>query len=671
MRHLVAVFILGVILLTGVIAAAQPDIPPYVPIEPAPPKTFTYTVPLESATWEEVVAQLPIAPQAPAPTDSCGGAPSLNLSLPADGGQAVVNNYTESATDPILNCMWGTPSRPQGYRTAWYKVTPPTGGLLVVEALPNADYPDNYDTIIAIHTGTCNDMLTVSCDDDYNGPLSRATALVQQDVTYYIEVADWQFGVNGTARLNLLAYITETDNYWEYVGNMPVPLTRHTATRIGSDFYIMGGLLSTGSTPQRTPAVRKFNTNTRQWSDLAPMPSIVATCSDGFGYAATDAAHINGWIYIPSGYAGNNNAYCGTHLAYNVATNSWTTAPTSPAPAPLGWTQVVAYPPLNSYFLVGGLTGTPLTTNANPSRDLYLFVAGNTPGEGYWLPKAQMNKARYGHTAIRLDNRICVMGGVNAAVQVIADGECFNIDTEVWETIAPLNYPRFNAESAVGPDGRWYVFGGTNNVLTSVSVVEVFDGSSWQVLDARYNLGTVNGLNRPARSWVRGDFVGRSLWVFGGEQMTGGANTGTPLSLVEQLTLAPIWPQNVFLPSVHNFYYVTGEPNDTFARAQAHPTHTTVSHNFTEDDFYDVFSFYVAQPTTLRVYLQNIPSGADYDLVLYAENKTFKGSSTNISTLDEYIELPLSIGTYYAVVVRAYPIGTPPPSAYYTLRIEN
>lgn len=672
MRRLVAVFILGVVLLTGVIAAAQPDIPPFIPIEPIPQESFTYTVPLEPATWEEVVAQLPMAPQAPAPSDSCSAAPSLNLSLPADGGQAVVNSYSEAATDPILNCMWGTPSRPQGYRTAWYKLIAPTSGLLVVEALPNADYRDNYDTVIAIHTGTCASLNTVSCVDDSNGFLSRATALIQQDVTYYIEVADWQFGVNGTARINLLAYITAADSFWKYAGNIPVALTRHTATRIGSDFYIIGGLRSTGNTPDRIPTVRKYDTISMQWSTLAPMPSVPSTCMDGFGYAATDAAYIDGRIFTPSGYTGNNNAFCGVHMVYDVATNSWSTDTAAPWPAPLGWTQAVAYPDLNGYFVVGGLTGAPLTTNANPSKDLYFFVAGTPPTPGTWQTLPQMNKARYGHTAALMGNNVCVMGGINEDMEIIPDGECFNISNNQWTTIPPLNYPRFNAGSAVDQDGRWYVFGGTNASLASIAQVELFNGTSWQVLDARYNLGTVNGLDRPARSWVRGDFVGRFLWVFGGEQDIGVFNAGLPLRLIEQLRLDAFWPNQVLMPVVRNSPAPNGEPNNTIAQAQPHPTHVTLAHNFEDaNDYHDIFTFSLNQPSAVRFYLQNIPTGADYDMLLYDDDKTFKASSRNVGTLDEYIEQGLPAGKYYVIVVRAYPVSTPPPTDYYTLRIEN
>jgi N-acetylneuraminic acid mutarotase len=672
MRRLVVLFILGCVIITGAIAAAQPEIPRFIPIEPQPPVPFAYTVPLEPATWEEVVAQLPVAPSAPAPSDSCAAAPSLNLS-PADGGQAIVNSYTESASDPILNCTWGIPSRPSGYRTAWYKVTPPTGGTLVVEALPNAEYQENYDTIIAIHTGSCANLVTLTCNDDTNGFLSHATALVQQGVTYYIEVADWHFGVNGTARLSLIAYMTETDSYWQWVDETVTTLSRHTAVQVGTDFYIIGGLTETGSTPVRTQANRKYNTVTRQWTSLVPMPTIASTCLDNSGYAATDSAYINGKIYLPSGYAGNPNAYCGVHMVYDIASNSWSTAnPNTQWPAPLGWSQLVEYPPVNGYFMIGGLTGTPLTTNANPTDDLYLFTPDS--GGGTWLLQDEMDQARYGHVAALLGDNICVVGGINNLNQVISDGQCYDLGQSTWGALPPLNYPRFNAGSAVGPDGRWYVFGGTNASLNSISPTEVYDpvSNTWQVLDVRYNLGAVkiNGPDRPPRSWVQGDFVGGTLWVFGGEQMVGSSASST-LNLIEQLPLFTAWPQQLLLPIIRNSP-VIGEPNDTFPQAQPHPPNHTVFYNFANDaDYYDVYRFDLLATGPAQIYLRHIPANANYDLLLYDANKTLLDSSRNIGSLDEEIgQTTMGAGAYYVVVVRAYPL-TNAPTGYYSLRIEQ
>lgn len=674
MRRLFALLLLCAMVLTGIIAAAPPDPSQPVPISPAPFQPFTYTVPLQPATWEEV--QTLYSPQASPADDQCNNAPSLNLSLPADGGQAVVNSYTESASDPQLSCMWGDPPSQKGYRTAWYKVVPPTGGLLVIEAIPNAEYQDNYDTVIAIHTGTCSVLQMLACNDDSNGFLSKTTALVQQGITYYVEIVDWQFGVNGTARLNVLAYITQADNYWQQAGDLPEPLSRHLALPVGSDFYILGGMLANGASPERTPALRKYNTLNGTWSNLATMPAIPSSCLDTFGYAATDGVVLDGKIYIPSGFTGNNNTYCGIHLVYDIVTNSWSTATSAPWPQPLGWIQATPYfdpPSINGYFVTGGLTGAPFTVNANPSGELYLFQKGNPPTPDSWTTFEPMTKPRYGHAAAVLGDKVCVVGGINVNSQVIPDGECFDLLFEEWNTIPPLKVPRFNAGSAVGPDGRWYVFGGTAPNLTSVAPTEMYDPATntWSLLDTRYNLGTTNGVDRPARSWVRGDFIGQTLWAFGGEQDIGVTSGGLPLDLIEKLTFGVTLPAQNFFP-ILSASPPSGEPNDTFNLAQNIAVNQTLAYNFANgDDYYDVYRFYQDNTVATRFYLQNIPNEANYDMLVYNSNKTLLGSGHDIGTNNEYLDLTLNPGFYYVMIVRAYPLNTPPPTANYTLRVEN
>ena len=66
----------------------------------------------------------PVSPSSPSDhgSDLCENAAELNLS---DGDDVVTNNMTESPTDPVLPCMFGTPANPRGFRTVWYKFVAP------------------------------------------------------------------------------------------------------------------------------------------------------------------------------------------------------------------------------------------------------------------------------------------------------------------------------------------------------------------------------------------------------------------------------------------------------------------------------------------------------------------------------------------------------------------
>ena len=93
-----------------------------------------------------------------------------------------------------------------------------------------------------------------------------------------------------------------------------------------------------------------------------------------------------------------------------------------------------------------------------------------------------------------------------------------------WNSIASPNIRRFNAGSAVGPDGRWYVFGGTTLIvptsgspyLAPVATTEVYDPTTntWTSLSQHYNLGSIDN-NTPNRAWPRGGVVGDTIWVLG------------------------------------------------------------------------------------------------------------------------------------------------------------
>lgn len=66
----------------------------------------------------------------------------------------------------------------------------------------------------------------------------------------------------------------------------------------------------------------------------------------------------------------------------------------------------------------------------------------------------------------------------------------------------------------------------------------------------------------------------------------------------------------------------------------------------------DYYYFDLAVPSTVKVWLSNIPIGCDYDLYLYGPDRTRIADSAGGGTADEYIERgPLPAGRYYARVV--------------------
>ena len=603
----------------------------------------------------------PDTPLADPASDECDTATSLDLTpATGDGGQTIVNSMTENTSDPDLSsCVWGSPPNPRGYRTVWYQFLAPTSGRLVVTTDPNANYNDNYDTIVAIYSGdaTCSTLTLLDCRDDTNGFLGSGQAWVQQGQRYYIEVADWQFGVNGAAVLNVSAYIDSTDRFWQVDGLMSLARSRHATAIVGDDIYVIGGQTVVSGQPLRTPQFDRYDTTTGQWTQLPDHPG-----PDGLGYSNGAAAHINGRIYIPAGYIGGSN-YDGTHWVYDIAGGFWTT--TTPAPwaggTPVGYYATAEAPDQDGYYVIGGLVGNPFSGNSQPSGDWYFFQ--RTSVADVWFSfSTTLQRPRFGHVVANLNGLVCAAGGIAANNVLLNDTECF--DGNQWQSIGTgnLNFPRYYAQSDVGPDGRWYMWGGINAQGFGVAEIEVFDPAtlSWNVLEPRHDL------EAPTRAWASGGFVGDVLWVIGGETAPG----SLVVNQVEHLLIPQFLSEETYLPFLQGRFPGL-EPHDTFA--QAVPLYNDVVRylNFgNAEDFFDMYYFDLAIPQTVTLDLKKIPAGADYDLLLYTPNKYLIESSTNIGQTDEQIIISLDAGRYYVLVVRAFPGTGIPPSDPYAIRLR-
>ncbi len=591
-------------------------------------------------------AVLPLAITTSAATDACADAPELVL---PGGAQTTTNNMTIAGDDPVLDFVWGSPASAQGFRTVWYKITTTNNGRIVLDT-----FGSNYDTILAVYTGSCGSLSRVTGNDDYQGFTSRVTFTAARNTTYYVEIADWQSGTSGTATLTISAWEEPFVSQWTQVDTMPLPRSRHAIVTDGTDVYLIGGESSMTGTPQLTTRVERYETDTGNWVQLADMP--------GTGYADTTAALVNGRIYLPGGYNGNNTSFDDTHWVYDISANSWTTATavTTVSSVPLGWATAVVPPAQNGYYLVGGIsTLPPLTTTAQVHNEMYFYFP---PPNDQWVSRAPMNSPRYGHTAAWVNGKVCVAGGVSTGNVLLSNGECYDPTTGIWTNTNNMNYPRYNAGSAVGADGKWYVFGGIDAFGNAVSITEVYDSAtnSWTALPVDYDLGGTATL--PARGWPRGVLAGNSLWVFGGNSEP----DKQVLPLVEKL-FVPI--SQIYMPVV---FGIKGNADDTMAQARPLTLNQAQQHNFdTPLDFFDVYYFDLAATTAVTIQLSQIPLGSDYNVSLYSANKLLWGKGDNPGNLVETISTTLPAGRYYLLVERVFPFGTPNSANYHIIVTTN
>ncbi len=123
------------------------------------------------------------------PNDQCAGAVTLT-----SGVTNSVNTANATSTgDPTPSCGSGVG------KGVWYKVTPANSGMVTVSTCGS-----DYDTVLAIYTGSCGSLTAVSggCDDDGGcGPNTSAVSFSGTSGTTYYILAGGFSGASGNLKI--------------------------------------------------------------------------------------------------------------------------------------------------------------------------------------------------------------------------------------------------------------------------------------------------------------------------------------------------------------------------------------------------------------------------------------------------------------------------------------
>jgi N-acetylneuraminic acid mutarotase len=484
---------------------------------------------------------------------------------------------------------------------------------------------------------------------------------IRRNTPYFIEIADWQAGGNAIKTLDISLQIDNYDTFWQTVSSGSfVPTSRHASVVIGSNIYLLGGRNGNGNLLNN---FQKLDTTTGTWQNIVPgIPN--------GGLLNTTAVYLPSpkRIYMPGGsIQSSDQAYTRDHQIYDFNTGIWDTAST-----PVGGGNVfeafayAAAAPNNAndgYFLTGGIVGPSLVVSSTV-RDQVLFYQ---PATDQWTVKKEMTSPRYGHVAANVGGRLCVAGGLNtngSTNVLIPDGECASgISPSSWASIGNMMVPRYYAHSSVGPDGRWYIYGGIDGTGAVVPEVEVYDPAtnSWSVLGVRYDLGGQDG--KPV-VWPGGGFVGNYLW------MAGGSFDATGASANPQVAKVQILGGSLYLPVI---FSTTNANNHSFTDAVYLPLNNTISQNFPSSrTLVNVYRFELSQVSTINVALTGVASDAVVNLYLFGDNKDpIQSDQSPFPGIDKSITLPLGSGTYYVMVRYLYSTDPNDINDYYQLRVSN
>jgi hypothetical protein len=108
---------------------------------------------------------------------------------------------TTSPSDPVST----TCGLNKNSASVWYRFDAPSNGALTVDT-----FGSDYDTVVMLHTGTCDALQEASCndDDDNQAPQSRLTFAATGGVSYRIEIT--AYGAKSAGELHLAATFTPT-----------------------------------------------------------------------------------------------------------------------------------------------------------------------------------------------------------------------------------------------------------------------------------------------------------------------------------------------------------------------------------------------------------------------------------------------------------------------------
>jgi hypothetical protein len=585
------------------------------------------------------LARVPAAPAAP-PNDDFNNAIALFTAITTS---VDTTGATQAGDDPHPLCPPnGTPAGYWG-ATVWYKFTAPVSGAVHVDSEGS-----DYDTMVAVWTGTRGNLNPITCNDDVGGgPLwSSVDFPVQAGTIYYIEAADL---VNPSPGGELVLSFRMIGGIiaWEPVADMPAGTDWLAAAGSPTDVYVMGGRVCPTSCPTPTGPytvtnqMRRYTPATNTWTTAAALPTAI------FGHKAV---YLNGRIYIPGGLTElypNSGPGDLTHHVYDIASNTWMTATQLPWPNGRvgGYYATAADPANNAYYVIGGYS-YPTYYNGLWRYDV------NTDT---WTTLAPIPapSGRYAAAADLIQGRIYLAGGVSpSACQT--DTYRYTISSNTWVQLT--NYPTpqrcFMTSLIVPGTGnvpyRWVLVGGSQTPGLdgvggeSLATAIMYDPNTdvWNSLPGNYNSQFPRRAAAAATS-------GGLAYVFGGTSDYDNVD-GDRLTVLSEVYHSSY---NYYLPSVSdNYFYFADatEPNQDFAQAYPLSNHANLQGYFPYfDDAYDYYAFTLPAAATVDIWVRQIAAGQDYGLYLYKANRFRVGYSNNSGNADEHIQYAATAGTYY------------------------
>lgn len=249
--------------------------------------------------------------------------------------------------------------------------------------------------------------------------------------------------------------------------------------------YIANDIYATGIGTSN--ALYKYSTLANTWTQMANISGVTSSGSSG-----GDICAVGGLVYAVDS--------AGAFVSYNPATNTWTQK------APL--LTVGAGVRLVAFTGAGAGNGKIYAVGAGVSNTLQMF----NPDTNAWTYKAAMPTARTQPVITPFENKLHVIGGINAAGQGLNTVEEYDPATDTWISKPPTNQLRY-VNGAAYVAGRNYVsasdhaymeaYDGNDNLwepagplpvrMGNGDMVAPYDGNLYALNDTFFGRGTPTG----------------------------------------------------------------------------------------------------------------------------------------------------------------------------------
>lgn len=348
--------------------------------------------------------------------------------------------------------------------------------------------------------------ITLIVDSGTNQPFEIASDIPgsEQSFTWTVPMvtqnSNYRITVTATDNEGIQASDTSSSSFsvvrrWALYQNLQTPLSFLQSATDGKFIYAFGGRTSSTAS-SAIPIMWRLDTSAPSptWviGDFAPLPTALFS---------GEACVLKGKIYLPGG-VNAQNAVTGTHYAYDIASNTWTTR-AQQTPSANAY-SVVADESKGVFYMTGGSrTGAPSA-----------IVKSYDPESNLWTDLPPMSTARRGHESVMIEGKLYVVGGEGATGN-LGSGEVYDFTSRTWSPIATLNRPRAYATNVLtrstSGNPLWLVVSGQNTSTGEMAPSEVYDvqANRWTVLDDSF------GLSLP-RFGLTGVTVGENFYALGG-----------------------------------------------------------------------------------------------------------------------------------------------------------